>query len=407
MDQRRLSSPLQIFLVSFFAMMLAMAAIGYATYRACFDLLEDNLGKRAMSTAQIAANLVKVDKKLVNEMLQLDISKSRNHPQALAFKQKMGPLLSYNDIEYIYVEVKLPASKVRYFVKPQEEKKFGVPAGTPMQIFYVLTSENESSYTERDRYDVSDYLRERAYAEKRPTYDSFFNSKWGNLMTGYAPLYDENQFIGFLGVDISSKTFIKSMEHIRYIIIVSFGILVLLGGIFLYRVAHFLSKPMFKDGLTELFNHKYMKDRLTEEINRSRRYKRSLSILMLDLDFFKRVNDEYGHLAGDYILKKVSDLVRVGLREEDIACRYGGEELLIILPETGLKEAIAVAERLRCSIENTCFLLPGINTPVQVTASLGIAELTDEDTMDSLLKKADKALYLAKSSGRNRYHFSS
>lgn len=406
MDKRTLSSPLQIFLVSFFAMTLAMATLGYATYQACYNLLEDNLGKRAVSTAQIAVNLVELDKEVVNEMLRLDISKSRKHPQALAFKQKMGPLISHNDIEYIYVEVKLPANEVRHFVEPKEENIFGAPAGTPMQIFYLLTSENESSYTEHDRFDVSDHLREKAYAEKRPIYDGFFESKWGNLMTGYAPIYAGDQFIGFLGVDISSDIFIKSMGHIRDIIIASFGILVLLGGVFLYRVAHFLSMPLFKDGLTELFNHKYMKDRLIEEINRSRRYKRSLAILMLDLDFFKRINDEYGHQAGDQVLKKVSDLVRVGLREEDIACRYGGEELLIILPETGLKEAISVAERLRCSIENTSFLIPGITNPVQVTASLGIAELTDEDTPTTLLEKADQALYLAKSSGRNRYHLS-
>ena len=381
-----------------------MATLGYATYQACFNLLEDNLGKRAQAAAQVAVNLIRVDQELVNEMLRLDISNARNHPLTLEFKQKMGPLISYNEIKYIYVEVKLPAQQVRHFVDPKEEKLFGVPAGTPMQHFYVLTSENENSYVDRDRFDVEDALRERAYKEKRPTFGRFHDSKWGDLMTGYAPIYHNNQFIGFLGVDISSDTFISSIAHIRNIIIVSFGILVLLGGLFLHRASRFLSKPLFLDGLTGLFNHKYMKIRLAEEISRSRRNKRSLSILMLDLDFFKQVNDAYGHQAGDYILRKISDLVCVGLREEDVACRYGGEELMIILPETGLSDAVAVAERLRCSIENTSFLISGIHQPVQVTASIGIAELTAEDSPITLLKRADEALYRAKSSGRNRYY---
>lgn len=403
MRKFRLSSPSQIFLVSFIAMMVAMAALGYATYRACFELLEDNLGKRAQATAQVAANLVQVDQRLIDQMLRLDVQHSRNHPAAKEFKQKMGPIISHNEVEYIYVEVKLPAHQVRHFVDPTEEEVFHAPPGTPMEYFYVLTSENESSYTDRDRFDIGDTLRERAYREKKPLFGNLSPNKWGNLMTGYAPLYDsQHKFIGFLGVDISGETFFTAIHRISTIIFVSFGILVLLGGFLLHRASQFLSKPLYQDGLTGLYNHQYMKNRLQKEISRARRYEHSLSVLMLDLDFFKQVNDNFGHQAGDYILRKISHLVQACLRDEDIACRYGGEEFAVILPETNLEQAVTVAERLRCSIQNTSFLIPGINQPVQVTASLGLAELQEVDNHITLLKRADEGLYRAKTQGRNR-----
>ncbi|SHE49514.1 GGDEF domain-containing protein [Desulforamulus putei] len=367
-------------------------------------MLAKNLGLRAQATAQVAANLVKIDQKLIDEMLGLDIKSSRNHPAALEFKKKMAPLLEQHDIKYIYVETRLQGHQIRYFVSPEEEKVFGQPPGTPMEYFYVLTSEDESSYTNRDRFDVSDPLRERAYAEKKPFYDRPLNSKWGNLITGYAPLYNEKgQFVGFLGVDISGHEFTRHVHYVRNIIIISFGIIVLLGGFILYRASRVLSKPMYLDGLTKLFNHQYMKARLEEEINRARRFKRPLSVLMIDLDFFKRINDFYGHQSGDFVLRKVSELVLVNLRDEDIACRYGGEELAVILPETSLKEAAVVAERLLRSIEKTEFSLAGIEEPVQVTVSIGVAELNEGDTPDRLLQRADEALYLAKRRGRNRY----
>lgn len=404
MAKIKISSPIQIFMVSLIAMTVAMAALGYATYRACYDLLAKDLGLRAQATAQVAANLVTIDKQLVDEIQALDIKSSRVHPAALEFKKKIAPILEHNDILYIYVETKLQGHQIRYFVSPEEEAVFRQTPGTPMEYFYVLTSEDEGEYTNRDRFDVSDPLRERAYTEKKPVYDQPTHTKWGNLLTGYAPLYDKNnEFIGLLGVDISGVEFIKHVNYVRNIIIISFGILVLLGGVILYRASRILSKPMYLDGLTKLFNHQYMKARLEEEINRAKRYGRPLSVLMLDLDFFKKINDSYGHQSGDFVLRKIAELLLINLREEDIACRYGGEELVVILPETGLKEAAMVAERLRLSIEQAEFTLPNREQPVNVTVSIGIAEMAEGDNPNQLLQKADEGLYLAKRRGRNRY----
>ena len=402
MGKINLSSPMKIFLVSFISMTLAMATLGYATYQACYEVLADDIGRRAQATAQVAAHLVEVNPKLVQEMMALDILSARNHQASLEFKRNMAPLIKHNDVDFIYVEVKLQGNQVRYFVNPTEEEGFGEPPGTPLEYMYILTSEDESQYKNRDRYDVGDPLRERAYTEKIPMFGSPTHNKWGYLMTGYTPLFYQGHFIGLLGVDIAGDEFLAAVTSVRNIIVVSFGIIVLLGGFFLYWASLILSKPMFIDGLTKLFNHQYMKARLQEEISRAKRYGRPLSLLMLDLDFFKRINDCYGHHSGDQVLQRVAQLIQGGLKEENIACRYGGEEIAIILPQTALWEATGVAERLRRTIEEAKLSVELASSPFQVTVSIGIAELTGEDTPEMLLNKADRALYLAKNRGRNR-----
>lgn len=400
------TSPQKIFLVSFLAMTIAMATLAYATYQACYNILVKDLGLRAQFTAQVASSLVEVNQDIVREMMSLDILSSRNHIQALEFKRRVEPLLKYNDIKYIYVEIKLQGNQIRYFVNPDEEKLFNEPPGTPMEYFYVLTSENENTYSNRDRYDVSNPVREKAYNERIPTYGLPSKGKRGSVISGYQPLYDsKNRFVGLLGVDISGDYFDQSIWYVKNIILVSFGIIVMLGGMILYQASKTLSKPMYMDQLTKLYNREYLKTRLESEISRSNRSGRPLSMLMMDLDHFKSVNDRYGHQNGDIVLKKISEVILISIREEDIACRYGGEEIAVILPDTGLNEAIIVAERLCKTIETICFFVDHQEEPFHTTISIGIAQWAENDTMDSLTKKADDALYRAKENGRNQYQW--
>ncbi len=139
-----------------------------------------------------------------------------------------------------------------------------------------------------------------------------------------------------------------------------------------------------------------------QELNRAVRYKNPLSIFMMDIDFFKRVNDAHGHKVGDIALKKLADICMQTLREVDVVGRLGGEEFAILLPETGKDEAIDAAERLRRSIENANVALES-GLPLQFTVSIGVSSLSsNEDNIDVLLNRADQGLYQAKNSGRNR-----
>ncbi|HLK89342.1 MAG TPA: GGDEF domain-containing protein [Polyangia bacterium] len=157
-----------------------------------------------------------------------------------------------------------------------------------------------------------------------------------------------------------------------------------------------------RDGLTKAFNKKYFTDRLESELTFAIRHVSSLSLVMFDIDHFKKVNDTYGHQAGDHVLSTISTLLTSALRAEDVFARYGGEEFAVICRGTDLAQALVVGERLRKAVEKHNFTFEG--TQIPVTISVGIAGLPDPDVKDApdLVSRADKALYQSKHGGRNR-----
>jgi diguanylate cyclase (GGDEF)-like protein len=152
------------------------------------------------------------------------------------------------------------------------------------------------------------------------------------------------------------------------------------------------------DPLTRLYNRRYFFNKAAVELARSIRYEHELSLIIVDADHFKKINDTYGHIIGDHVLVTLANIFRETLRPSDIPCRFGGEEFCILLPETGLIEAHQAAERLRSSIGSTIFEIDGLC----LTCSFGIATLKKTDTeISKLVSRADEALYKAKNSGRN------
>ena len=154
------------------------------------------------------------------------------------------------------------------------------------------------------------------------------------------------------------------------------------------------------DTLTGFVNRRGMDEIVVREIARARRTLSPLSLAILDLDHFKRVNDEHGHEVGDQALVHLAALAKAGLRESDVICRFGGEEFVIILPETGVQGALFVIDRLRVMLEKTPLPIEG--GKLQLRFSAGVAELAAAENRDRLLKRADAALYAAKRAGRNR-----
>jgi diguanylate cyclase (GGDEF)-like protein len=159
------------------------------------------------------------------------------------------------------------------------------------------------------------------------------------------------------------------------------------------------------DHLTGLFNRRYMMEALDKEVQRSIRKGGTLSLIILDIDHFKRVNDDYGHQQGDAVLQKVALLLQKELRTYDCAARYGGEEFVAILPDSTLQESVFVADRIRQAVQGTRFDAP-LDT-LNLTVSLGVACFSQEHatTVDGFIKIADDALYRAKTNGRNRIEF--
>ncbi|MCI0493742.1 GGDEF domain-containing protein [candidate division KSB1 bacterium] len=160
-----------------------------------------------------------------------------------------------------------------------------------------------------------------------------------------------------------------------------------------------LSLLAYYDQLTGLFNRRFYDLNIEREIKTAQRQKSQVSLIMIDIDHFKKFNDTYGHQKGDEVLEGVSGIIRSRIRETDFACRYGGEELVVILPDTSITEAQKVAEKIRRSVAE----LSPIQFDVQVTISLGVAGSSSAlNTPDLLFKAADKAVYQAKENGRNR-----
>ncbi len=155
------------------------------------------------------------------------------------------------------------------------------------------------------------------------------------------------------------------------------------------------------DGLTQIHNKRYFQEALDRELLRARRHDRELCVVMFDIDFFKRINDQYGHLAGDYVLRELARVVQSRIRRDEVFARYGGEEFVIILPETSLDGATSLAENLRSRVEAHAFVFQ--NERIHVTISVGCALLAvDDKSAAELVQRADEKLYEAKRSGRNR-----
>ena len=154
------------------------------------------------------------------------------------------------------------------------------------------------------------------------------------------------------------------------------------------------------DALTNLNNRRQFETRLKQEIAITKRQNNPLCAMMIDIDFFKKVNDTYGHASGDKVLRTVASVIKAQLRESDIPARYGGEEFAVLLPYTHIDEAKIVGERLRKAVEETTVSLDNLN--INVTISMGLAEFRQDESGEELFAQADKALYKAKESGRNR-----
>jgi len=155
-----------------------------------------------------------------------------------------------------------------------------------------------------------------------------------------------------------------------------------------------------RDSLTKIYNKKFLLDHLSQEVSYAKRHKSKLTLIMFDLDHFKRINDTYGHVAGDQVLIQTAVRVTALLRGEDVFARYGGEEFCIVLRDISLEHAGGLAERIRTTLEAHAFR--SASAELRATASLGVAEYDGDGDVAALIEAADSALYAAKGAGRNR-----
>jgi diguanylate cyclase (GGDEF)-like protein len=184
---------------------------------------------------------------------------------------------------------------------------------------------------------------------------------------------------------------------VERLVILSMQFALELKKVLLYEM---VERMAITDSLTGLYVRRHFYERMNEEMKRSKRYQLNFAFLMLDIDDFKHCNDTYGHLVGDVVLKDIARVIKENVREIDVVARYGGEEISLVLPETGEESARVVAERLRKKIEEHVF--KAYDEKLKLTVSAGIA-IYPKDSTDArtLIDRADEALYVAKKSGKN------
>ena len=171
----------------------------------------------------------------------------------------------------------------------------------------------------------------------------------------------------------------------------------------LEKANHVLKNLACRDGLTGLYNHRYFQDVLTSEIYRSKRHEEIFSLIFMDVDFFKQYNDTHGHLEGDYLLRKLGNILKNATRKSDVVARYGGEEFVLVLPETPKDKALAAGEKIRRFIEAYPFAGRETQPHGKVTVSLGVATFPEDgQERSALIQCADEAMYQAKKDGRNK-----
>ncbi len=221
-------------------------------------------------------------------------------------------------------------------------------------------------------------------------------SGWIRSFIG-APIKQKNKLLGFLNLDAAAPNFFKT-DHLSRLQALADQAAIAIENAQLFKEMEQLA---ITDSLTGLYNRRFFFAFAENEIERSKRYNKNLSIIMMDIDHFKDVNDRFGHLIGDQVLKEIADICLSILRKVDVMCRFGGEEFTVLLPETERAEAVHAAERMCTAI--ACSRLKTENGDVAVSVSIGVVELDkSHTTLEKLLALADKALYSAKETGRNR-----
>ncbi|MCF8721517.1 sensor domain-containing diguanylate cyclase [Nitrospina gracilis] len=337
--------------------------------------------------------LVKHQKDMLGESLvSLDL---------FLYLHKSISLLHLDDIKPVLLE-KLPhILAIRYF---------SLFLYNPSQMELTLASSNHLNMEKPLSFSVSESgVMQDALNQKRYIFESDFttskyfkgrrNPLFRNNFFLCVPLMIENKIIGVINVNDSEKGFL-SVSDMDYILNVLEFVALSVSNALLHEKTEMLS---ITDGLTQLYDHRQMMHILGKEFDRCKRYQSPLSLLMMDIDNFKSINDTYGHQKGDEVLVALATVMNRLCRSNDTAARYGGEEFAVVLPETDKQGAKVIAERIRQGMAKVSFN-SGNSHEFGVTVSGGIAELnlSTMSSVSDLIQAADRALYQAKERGRDR-----
>ncbi len=293
------------------------------------------------------------------------------------------------DSEFIYTEKKASNNEIIYILDGEDPKS---------QMFSPLGSKDSMSAAEL-----------KVFNDGTSTSTGIVNAElWGNLITGIAPIKDRSgKVIGLACVDFSAQYVQKTLFNIKMFI----SIILFIFVVFLYIIVNELlrkyNKKLDTDYLTKLYNRRHYDYYLKKLIHEARNTDKIFSLMIIDIDNFKDINDNLGHLIGDKVLRSVADIIKSSIRNIDVCFRFGGDEFAVLLPETSKKYAARIAERIQkklsymdsfCNETENC-------KHINVSLSMGIAEWSDKMNAEQLTENADQALYISKNEGKNKVSY--
>jgi len=368
--------PLRMKLTILVTTVVSVAAFAFLRFAAVglVDLMEKAAGQGAVSAAEgMASNIDGA------WFASTDLSDSEG-PRYQELSALLNKVINQSYIHRVEV--------VRFAGKASVEHVFSIPEDRSPDYYVRGTRE--------------DLMPGTPYLINPYGHSGYGLSQPGAYTAGWASIFNGGQRVGVLIVIVDASEVQRALNNINIALVVVLLTLILLSGILAYKSGASFEKTAVTDGLMGIYNHKYFKQRLEQEVARARRYGQLTSLVLADLDHFKRVNDTYGHATGDIVLKNLAKWVTDTARNTDVVCRYGGEEIAIILPHTGVAGAQEFAERLRMKVAQQIVRDPEEDAEFRVTVSVGVAQWEHPINMIDLIKRADAALYHSKDTGRNR-----
>ena len=364
-----------------------MAPIVLGALRYASKGMEYSMAKDLDSAEKETEALRNREAKLTGELKELD-EKVSEIASLYEVTKEMSSTLLFGDIFHIFSEFlkknfKFTTCKLILLIQGQGEKTIEkvYKIETPLDNGHLTQQAASLDIAKPELIDIE--ILNEVSKEKKVIF-------WEDFIA--IPLITQGIVIGVLNVEGLDS------EMLEKFLIVSRQFSLEIEKVQLYET---VQESAVTDGLTGIFVRRYFLEMFKEEFKRSFRYNFKLSLLMIDLDHFKECNDKFGHLVGDAILKEVTGVLRQNVREIDLLGRYGGEEILILLPETDQKGAVLVAQRLREAISNQTF--KAYDELLKMTISIGVSTFPDDAALDTeLIESADQALYEAKRQGRNQ-----
>ena len=368
----------KFYLILVVVFVFIMVCFGILTYQSTAVTLRTQLGNKCLGIASAVAVIIDDD---IEEFIEFSKTLDMESDYYKAIRAKLTRIRDENDgsIAFLYVETRISDNEIMYVLDSEhEDTEFFTPPGYSDDI----------TQPERD-----------AYASGMPFIPHHFASnQYGTLLTCYMPLHNpsDGSVIGLVGVDVSIDQYNAVMRSQLLTVIVSIGLLILLLLLTLALSSSQIERLVARDNLTGIFNKSHYMSSLREQLQYAKRKNKPVAVFMADLDHFKRVNDEYGHVFGDVVLSTVADTISKQLRKADCLGRYGGEEFSAYLPDIGIESATNVVERIRQAVETTKVFNHELNEYIPITISIGVAAFEPHHSVQKILSLADKALYQAK-----------